>query len=63
MNKTEVINQVAAQSGVDTETCARVLNALEDVLTNELSYSDGKTRAFDKIYSLLTYFKSKKENK
>jgi len=63
MNKAEVIREVSALSGIEPETCVRVLDAMENVFSNELSHTKGKSGAFEKIYNLLGYLRNKKENK
>ncbi|MDQ0272745.1 HU family DNA-binding protein [Cytobacillus purgationiresistens] len=59
MNNEELIKKVSENSGVNVDDCERVLNALEDVLDNELSNSKSVAGAFDKIYKLMTYFNKK----
>jgi len=60
MNKAEVIRQVSKISGIEADDCTQVIEALEEVLSRELSYSDGKRKAFDKIYGMLTFIKNRK---
>lgn len=60
MNKAEVLEKTAEKSGVGMEECKKVLNAFEDVLTNELSQSNNISHALDKIYHFWSFLKSKK---
>jgi len=59
MNKAEVINQVSHLSGIESGDCVKVIKALEDVFSHELSRSDRKWKTFDKIYRILTFCKNK----
>lgn len=59
MNKTEVINKVSALSGIDTDQCIKVIDALQSVLTEEIEHSPGKAKALDKVDKLLSYLKRK----
>lgn len=52
MNKAEVIAGVSERSGVDRETCEKVLNAFEAVFQGELS-AKGLTGAFGKLAWIL----------
>lgn len=60
MNKSDVIAKVSEKSGVQMEDCRRVLEALEQVLGDELSHSKDVSSTFDKVYNVLQFFKSKK---
>ncbi|GIP34920.1 HU family DNA-binding protein [Paenibacillus sp. J2TS4] len=59
MNKTEVVAKVSEKSGVGLTECHKVLEALEEVLSDELSHSQGVSNALDKVYSVLQFFKNK----
>lgn len=59
MNNAEVINKVSENSGVNVNDCEKVLNALENLLDDELSNSKSVAGAFEKIYKLMTYFNKK----
>lgn len=63
MNKAEISKKVSERSGVDFEECIKVINTFEKILEEELSDSKGLGRAFDKIYSVMNFFKGKNENK
>lgn len=58
MNKAEVIAQVSEMSGVDAESCEKVLKALQKVLQKELGTSSGGFAAMKKIKAMLTYLHS-----
>ncbi|USG64800.1 HU family DNA-binding protein [Brevibacillus ruminantium] len=60
MNKTEVVFKVSERSGVNEEDCRKVLDALEEVLSDELSNSQDVRSVFDKVYSLLHFFQKNK---
>lgn len=60
MNKAEVLSSVSRKSGVNLDDCQKVLDAFEEVLSDELANSKSIGNAFDKIYSLLTFIKGKK---
>ena len=57
MNKADVVAKVAQKSGVAPEACTKVLDALEEVLSQELSGAEGLGGAFDKVQQLLQLFK------
>jgi Bacterial DNA-binding protein. len=57
MNKQEVITKVSQLSGVEYSDCCRVIEALEQVLSEELEASDGLRNAFGKVYQLLEFLK------
>ena len=57
MNKSEIIEKVAALSGVNEADSCKVLDALEAVFQEELSSSGGWRFTLDKIYRLLAYLK------
>lgn len=59
MNKADVVNKVAALSGVPEATCASVLDALEKVLQKELGESKGLGGALDKITALMSFLNRK----
>lgn len=62
MNNTEVTLKVSEKSGVPVEDCQKILNALEDVLSDELSNSKDVGNAFEKVYNILSYFNNKKSS-
>lgn len=62
MNKTEIAMKVSQRSGVDFEDCKKVLNAFEEVLSDELANSKGLGGAFDKLYRVMGFFKDKKDD-
>lgn len=59
MNKTEIITAVAGKSGVNHQECEKVLRALEEVLSEELSQENWKRGAFQTVYNLLSSIKGK----
>ena len=63
MKKREVIATVAERSGVNPADCARVLDSVEDVFTEEITGSKWKNAVFEQIYGLLSLIKEKKNNK
>ncbi len=63
MNKRDVINSVSRRSGIDAEVCRTVLDAFEEVLTDEFAYNNGKGSKFDRIYKIMTFLKGKKDAK
>lgn len=54
MNKTEVIAKVSEVSGVDAETCEKVVAALKKVLQDELG-NKGGAGVLGKIAGVLNY--------
>ncbi len=63
MNKREIITKVSERSGISWEECEKVLDAFEEVLSDELSSSKKMSGAFDKVYKLMSFLKGKKDNK
>lgn len=59
MNNYELLKKISDDTGINIDDCEKVLNALEDVLDEELSNSKSASGAFDKIYKLMTYFNKK----
>jgi len=59
MNKIEVIMKVSEKSGINRSDCEKVLDAFEKVFENELSGSKNGMRALDKIYQVLSVFRTK----
>ena len=53
MNERETIIKISEKSGIHIEECEKVLKALEDVLDNELSSSNGPSGAVDIVYNEL----------
>lgn len=62
MNKKETIMKVSEMSGVNLTDCKNVLDAFEEVFSNELSQSGGAMNVFDKIYKVMSFIKNKKDN-
>lgn len=60
MNNAEVVAKVAEKSGVNVDDCKKVLDAFEEVLSDELSNSKDIGSAFDKVYKVMSFFKNKK---
>lgn len=61
MNKRETIRAISEKTGIDTETCIKVTDSLETVLSDELEKSGGVKNAFDKIHNLLDIIKDKED--
>ena len=57
MNKQEVITKVAHLSGIGYSDCDNVIEALEQVLSEELEASNGVKNAFEKVYKLMGILK------
>lgn len=57
MNKTEVINKLSLTTGVIEADCKKVLDALENILNDELASSKSVSNAFDKVYKLMQLFR------
>lgn len=60
MNNKEVVQKVSEKSGVALADCQKVIDALEEVLADELTHSKDVKTAFDKVYQLLHFFKKEK---
>ncbi|WP_062048344.1 HU family DNA-binding protein [Bacillus sp. JCM 19034] len=60
MNKEELVHLVSGQSGVEKDICERVLNAFEEVLSDELAHSKGFGDALDKVQQLVSFFNKRK---
>ncbi len=60
MNNQEMVLKVSQKSGINSPDCQKVLDALEQVLNEELENSKGVGDAFDKVYKILSFFKNKK---
>lgn len=60
MNKKQLIVAIAKTSDVNQDDCEKVINALELVLSNELSNSKNRFSAIEKICKVLNYIKDKK---
>ena len=58
MNKREIITKVSERSGISWEECEKVLDAFEEVLSDELSSSKKMSGAFDKVYKLMSFLKA-----
>ncbi len=61
MNKREIVAKVSEESGVSLQECEKVLDAFEEVLSDELSSSKKISGAFDKVYKLMSFVKGKKD--
>lgn len=59
MNKLELRTKVSEKSGVDAEDCTKVINALQEVLSDEIAGSKVKSSVFDVIYKMMRALKSK----
>ncbi|MBK5721812.1 HU family DNA-binding protein [Dysgonomonas sp. Marseille-P4677] len=57
MNKKEVITRVSQLSGIEYTSCDKVIEALEQVLSEELESSNGIRNAFGKVYKLIGFHK------
>lgn len=53
MNKQEVIAKISQLSGVEYSDCEKVIEALEQVLSEELETSNGIRNAFGKVHKLM----------
>ena len=60
MNKKELVIKVAGKAQVSIDESMKVINALEEVLSEEFSDSGSLGSAFDKAYSIMSFFKKKK---
>ncbi|MEW9502819.1 HU family DNA-binding protein [Jeotgalibacillus marinus] len=60
MNNTEVLEEVSEKSGINIDDCKKVLDAFEEVLSDEMSNSENVSSAFDKVYKVLSFLKNKK---
>lgn len=63
MNKTEVITNVSIRSGINREECEKVLDIFEEVLSDEIAGSKRVGNAFEKVYKLMSFIKSKKDSR
>ena len=59
MNKKETIEKISELSQVAYSDCEKVLDALETVLSSELTSSKGANSIFDKIYKIMGVLKGK----
>lgn len=57
MNKNEIVLEVSMKSGVSIDDCKKVVDAFDEVLSEELRQSKGLKIAFDKAYQLLCFLK------
>lgn len=57
MNKKEVVTKVSQLSGVGYTDCDKVIEALEQVLSDQLEASNGIRDAFGKVYKLMGFLK------
>jgi len=62
MNQSELIKEIATRTGVDEADCRIVLDALEDVLEENLAASGSVGGAVDKIYNLIGFLRGKKRD-
>ena len=63
MNKREIITKVSERSGISWEECEKVLDAFEEVLSEELATSKRVGNIFEKVYKIMSFLKGKKDNK
>lgn len=59
MNKKGLLIKTSELSGVALPDCDKVLNALEQVLTDKLESSKSARSIFDKLYKLMTILNNK----
>lgn len=59
MNKTELIREVSRISGIESSDCIKVMDALEQALSQELESSQSVRNAFDKIHGLMSILRNK----
>ena len=57
MNKKEVVKKVSQLSGVGYSDCEKVIDALEEVFSEELETSNGIRNAFGKVHKLMEFLK------
>lgn len=57
MNKEEVITKVSQLSGVEYSDCEKIIEALEQVFSEELETSNGIRYAFGKVHKLMGFLK------
>lgn len=57
MNQNEVITKASQLSGIEYSDCDKVIEALEQVLSEELETSGGIKNAFGKVYKLMGFLK------
>ena len=55
MNKTEMIAKVSVESGIGVEECEKVLDAFEEVLSEELATSKRVGNIFEKVYKIMSF--------
>lgn len=60
MNKADVVQKVSERSGVDAETCERVIKAFEKVLQDELG-SASLSGLLDKVGGVLDALRPKRD--
>lgn len=60
MNKADVVAKVSEMSGVDPETCQKVIKSLEKVLQSEIG-GKGIDGALEKIAGIINFLSPKKE--
>lgn len=59
MNNAKVIIQISQKSGISKEDCTKVLNSLEDIISQELSEKGWKKILFGTVYRMLSFIKNK----
>lgn len=57
MNKKEVVLKVSQLSGIQYSDCSKVIEVLEQILSEELGTSNGIRNAFSKVYKLMGFLK------
>lgn len=63
MEHRQLVEKISHKTGINQEDCNLVLNALEDVLEEDLASSKNIGSAADKIYNIIGYFRNKKRDK
>lgn len=59
MNKTDVIKKVSEISQIEVSDCKKVIDALEKVVSDELSSSKRKSYLFNTVYKIMSVLKKK----
>ena len=62
-NKRDMALKISAKTGFDTEDCKKMLDAFEEILSEELKNSKGLGGAFDKVYGIMSFLKDKNSNR
>ncbi len=59
MNRSEIIANVSEKSGINIPDCEKVMDAFEEILSNEFSRKNAGN-IIDKVMNLLNYIKNSK---